>query len=129
LRPGVIDVTAVKDRPDEEIFGPLLQVIQVEDFAGALVEANRTAYGLSAGIMTDKRVLHEVFKASVRAGVVNWNNPLTGARSFLPFGGVGKSGNHRASSYYAADYCSDPVASTESEVVKLPAKLEHGIDE
>jgi len=129
LRPGVVDVTAVADRPDEEVFGPLLQVIQVEDFPAALREANRTAYGLAAGIMTDRRDLHEVFKATVRAGVVNWNNPLTGARSFLPFGGVGRSGNHRASSYFAADYCSDPVASTESEVVALPEKLENGIDE
>jgi hypothetical protein len=32
LTPGILDVTAVADRPDEELFGPLLQVIRYADF-------------------------------------------------------------------------------------------------
>ena len=40
----------------------------------------------------------------VRAGVVNWNRPLTGASSALSFGGTGDSGNNRPSAYFAADY-------------------------
>jgi acyl-CoA reductase-like NAD-dependent aldehyde dehydrogenase len=49
LTPGIIDVTAVAERPDEELFGPLLQVIRYADFDAAIAEANNTQYGLAAG--------------------------------------------------------------------------------
>ncbi len=128
IRPGLIDITTATARRDEEVFGPLLSVIRVKDFAAAIDEANRTAYGLSAGIMTDRAELYEQFRTSVRAGVINWNRPLTGASSRAPFGGVGRSGNHRPSASFATDYCSYPVASLESETLAVPAKLEIGID-
>ena len=48
-------------------------------------------------------------------GVINWNRPTNGASSAAPFGGVGLSGNHRPSAYYAADYCAYPVASSEMD--------------
>lgn len=127
LSPGLVDVTAVADRTDEEVFGPLLQVIRVDDFDAALTEANRTAYGLSAGLLSDRRDLYERFYRATRAGVVTWNRPTTGASGALPFGGVGLSGNHRPSGYYAADYCSYPIASTESPRVERPPKLPPGI--
>ena len=127
LSPGLVDVTAVKDRPDEEYFGPLLQLIRVDDFDAAIAEANRTAYGLAAGLLSDSRELYERFYRAIRAGVVNWNRPTTGASGALPFGGVGLSGNHRPSGYYAADYCSYPVASMEGAKLELPAKLPVGI--
>jgi succinylglutamic semialdehyde dehydrogenase len=38
---------------------------------------------------------------------------LTGASSKAPFGGIGLSGNHRPSAYYAADYCAYPVSGLE----------------
>ena len=50
----------------------------------------------------------------MRAGVVNWNRPTTGASSSAPFGGIGGSGNHRPSAFYAADYCAFPVAGLEA---------------
>ena len=49
-----------------------------------------------------------------RAGIVNWNKPLTGAASTAPSGGTGASGNHRPGAWYAADYCAWPMASLES---------------
>jgi succinylglutamic semialdehyde dehydrogenase len=128
LSPGIIDVTGVVNRRDEEHFGPLLQLLRVNDLDDAIVEANRTAYGLAAGILTDDRKSYEQFFAKIRAGVVNWNRPLTGASSKLPFGGVGNSGNHRPSAAFAADYCSYPIASMESETLAMPAKLTPGID-
>lgn len=128
LRPGVIDVTGVADRPDEELFGPLLQVIRVADFEAAIVEANRTAFGLSAALFCDDRKLYERFYAGIRAGVVNWNRPTTGASSRLPFGGIGLSGNHRPSGYWAADYCSYPVASMEQDSLVMPAQRTPGIE-
>ena len=63
----------------------------------------------------------------IRAGVVSWNRQTTGASGSLPFGGVGLSGNHHPSGYYAADYCSYPVASLENPKLAMPAQLTPGI--
>lgn len=128
LTPGLIDVTAVAARKDDELFGPLLQLIRVKDFDAAIAEANNTRFGLAAGLLSDDRALWERFYRKIRAGVVNWNRALTGASSALPFGGIGDSGNHRPSAYFAADYCSYPVASLEIERVAMPEKLTPGID-
>jgi succinylglutamic semialdehyde dehydrogenase len=115
LAPGLIDVTAVADRPDTEWFGPLLQVIRVPDLDAAITEANRTAYGLAAALLCDNRADYETFRRRVRAGLVNWNRQTTGASSRLPFGGLGHSGNHRPSGFHAIDSCSHPVASLERD--------------
>lgn len=127
LTPGILDVTEVEERNDEEFFGPLLQVIRYDDFDDAIREANNTRYGLAAGLLSDSRERYEQFLIESRAGIVNWNRQLTGAASSAPFGGVGASGNHRASAYYAADYCAYPVASLESESLSLPATLTPGV--
>jgi succinylglutamic semialdehyde dehydrogenase len=128
VSPALLDVTAVTGRDDEEFFGPLLQVIRVPDFEAALREANNTRYGLAAGLISDDAALYERFRAEVRAGIINWNQQLTGASSGAPFGGVGRSGNHRPSAYLAADYCSYPVASIEVPELKLPAQLPPGLN-
>ncbi len=128
LIPGLVDVTGMHERPDEEFFGPLLQVIRVDDFEAALAEANRTRYGLAAALVSDDRALWENFRDRIRAGVVNWNRQTTGASGKLPFGGVGDSGNHRPSAFYAADYCAFPMASLEADKATAPAKLPPGID-
>jgi succinylglutamic semialdehyde dehydrogenase len=127
LTPGILDVTAVRNREDEEIFGPLLQVIRVADFEAAIKEANDTAFGLAAGLLSDSRELYDRFFREIRAGIVNWNRQTTGASGALPFGGVGISGNHHPSGYHAADYCSYPVASLEQATVMLPKQLSPGI--
>ncbi len=127
LTPGILDVSAVAERPDEEFFGPLLQVIRYDSFESAIAEANATAYGLAAGLLSDSRARFEQFWLHSRAGIVNWNKQLTGAASTAPFGGIGASGNHRASAYYAADYCAYPVAGLESESLTLPATLTPGV--
>ena len=115
LTPAIIDITGMKDRPDVELFGPLLQVIKVSDFDEAIAEANNTRFGLSASLLGGTPQDYNRFWANVRAGVVNWNRPTTGANSSAPFGGVGLSGNHRPAAYYAADYCAYPVTSSEME--------------
>jgi succinylglutamic semialdehyde dehydrogenase len=127
LSPGLIDVTTIADRGDEEMFGPLLSVIRVADFESAIVEANNTAYGLAAGLLSDDANLYRQLIQQIRAGVVNWNRQTTGASGRMPFGGCGLSGNHRPSAYHAADYCSFPVASLESEVLAMPEKRLPGI--
>ncbi|MBA3676570.1 MAG: succinylglutamate-semialdehyde dehydrogenase [Sphingosinicella sp.] len=118
LTPAIIDVTEIAERPDEELFGPVLQIIRVKDFEAAIVEANATRYGLAASLVGGSPKQYEQFWTCVHAGVVNWNKPTNGAPSNAPFGGVGLSGNHRPSAYYAADYCAWPVTSVTAELVR-----------
>jgi succinylglutamic semialdehyde dehydrogenase len=106
----------MKERPDIELFGPLLQVIRVPDFTAAIAEANNTRFGLSASLIGGTPEQYNEFWANSRAGVVNWNATTNGASSSAPFGGIGLSGNHRPSAFYAADYCAYPVVSSEIEV-------------
>ncbi|HZF46473.1 MAG TPA: succinylglutamate-semialdehyde dehydrogenase [Sphingomonadaceae bacterium] len=115
LSPAIIDVTNMKERPDVELFGPLLQIIKVDDFDEAIAEANNTRFGLSASLLGGTPQDYNRFWANIRAGIVNWNRPTNGASSEAPFGGVGLSGNHRPAAFYAADYCAYPVASVELE--------------
>ncbi|MBN1612699.1 MAG: succinylglutamate-semialdehyde dehydrogenase [Polyangiaceae bacterium] len=116
VTPGLLEMHAVR-APDEEVFGPLLAVYRARDFTHALELANDTRFGLAAGLIADEPALWSLFVEEARAGVVNWNRPTTGAASTLPFGGPGRSGNHRPSAWYAADYCAYPVASQEATAV------------
>jgi succinylglutamic semialdehyde dehydrogenase len=127
VSPGIVDVTGVAGIPDEEWFGPLLQVVRVASFDEAVRMANATAYGLAAGLLSDDQSLWQKFLVRARAGIVNWNRPTTGAASTAPFGGIGKSGNHRPSAYYAADYCAYPVASIENGLLEMPKQLSPGL--
>jgi succinylglutamic semialdehyde dehydrogenase len=113
---------------DCELFGPLVTVEYVDGFENAIVSANRTRYGLSAGLLSDSRDVFETFVNEVRAGILNWNCPTTGATGRLPFGGIGASGNHRSSGYFAIDYCSDPIASVQSSVLHLPKSVYPGTE-
>ncbi len=115
LTPGIIDVTDLAERPDIELFGPILQVIRVNDFEEAIAEANNTRYGLSSALIGGTAQQYDQYWSNSRAGIVNWNKMTVGASSEAPFGGIGLSGNHRPSAYYAADYCAYPVVSLEAE--------------
>ena len=117
VTPALFDVTGIA-APDDEIFAPVLQVTRAADFDAALAAANRTRFGLSAGLISADDALWERFVIESRAGVVNRNRPTTGASGAMPFGGLGASGNHRPSAYYAADYCAYPVASFEAETAE-----------
>lgn len=129
VSPGIIDVTEIASQvPDEEHFGPLLKVYRYTSLDDAIALANNTKFGLSAGLLADDQADYDYFLPRIRAGIVNWNRPITGASGAAPFGGIGESGNHRASAYYAADYCAYPVASVELEKVALPGTLSPGLD-
>jgi succinylglutamic semialdehyde dehydrogenase len=124
---GIVDVTDAIGIADEEWFGPLLQVVRVASFDTAINVANATEFGLAAALLSNDESLWKRFSVQARAGIVNWNRPTTGAASSAPFGGVGKSGNHRPSAYYAADYCAYPVASIETGELAMPATLSPGL--
>lgn len=125
ISPGLLLLQ--KPGNDQEYFGPLLTAILVKDLDEAILEANRTKYGLAAGVLTDDRSAYHHFVKYVRAGIINWNSPTTGASGKLPFGGTDASGNHRPSGYYASDYCSYPVASIETHELTPPASLPPGL--
>ncbi|MDF2777860.1 MAG: astD [Enterobacteriaceae bacterium] len=127
LTPGIIDLTGVADVPDEEVFGPLLGVWRYDSWEEAVTLANATRYGLACGLVSADREKFDALLLAARAGIVNWNKPLTGAASTAPFGGIGASGNHRPSAWYAADYCAWPMASLESPSLTLPETLSPGL--
>ena len=116
LSPAVIDMTGCAPS-DDELFGPVLQIIRVPDWGAAITAANATRFGLAAGLIGGDAVLFDEFWARSRAGIVNWNRPTNGASSAAPFGGIGASGNHRPSAYYAADYCAFPVATLAADAL------------
>jgi succinylglutamic semialdehyde dehydrogenase len=121
LTPAIIDVSAIH-APDTEVFAPLLQVRRVRDFDAAIEAANATRFGLAGGLISDDAALWARAQMEMRAGVLNWNRPTTGASGALPFGGPGLSGNARPSAWYAADYCAWPVASqTAPKAIAVPA--------
>ncbi|GHA94377.1 succinylglutamate-semialdehyde dehydrogenase [Modicisalibacter luteus] len=126
VTPALIDVTGL-DVPDEEHFGPLLKVHRYRDWNEAIALANDTRYGLAAGLIGGSRDDWNDFLLRIRAGIVNWNRQTTGASSDAPFGGIGDSGNHRPSAYYAADYCAYPIASMEGESLAMPDNLPPGV--
>ncbi|MAP93493.1 MAG: succinylglutamate-semialdehyde dehydrogenase [Ponticaulis sp.] len=107
---GIVDMTGT-DVPDEECFAPLLQVFRVETLDDAITLANRTRFGLSAGLVSDDDDIWNEVRRRVRVGILNRNRPTVGASGKLPFGGPGMSGNFRPGGYYAADYCAWPQAS------------------
>lgn len=117
MAPVILDVSGIAV-PDEEIFAPVLQVHRVASFDEAIRAANATAFGLAGGLITQDPQLWQRYINRARAGVINWNRPTTGASGAMPFGGLGQSGNHRPSAYYAADYCAYPVASFEAPFVR-----------
>ena len=88
----------------EEIFGPVLSVIPVDDYGSAVLALNQTRYGLSSSIFT--RDVNTAFRAmgDFETGIVYVNAGTTGAETHLPFGGWKETGNgHREAGHVALD--------------------------
>jgi|TARA_B110000285_G_scaffold124976_1_gene141019 succinylglutamic semialdehyde dehydrogenase len=111
VTPSLINTQHMAKPYDEENFGPMLQVSFVDSFQEAIESANRTRYGLAAGLISDNDKLFDTFVQDVNAGVINFNSTTTGASGAFPFGGIGRSGNMRPAGFYSADYCAWPKAS------------------
>jgi len=110
VSPSVVEVDEYSLERDMEVFGPLTQIAIVQSLDHAIEQANMTEYGLAASIYTASREIYEEFFMRVRAGCINHNTGTAGASSRLPFGGLGKSGNHRPAGTFSTDYCAYPVA-------------------
>ncbi len=86
----------------EEIFGPVLSVIDVDDFDHAIAIANETTYGLAAGIWTrDIKKAHRAARA-LQAGTV-WINAYNLYDAASPYGGYKASGFGRESGMAGVD--------------------------
>ncbi|MCE3291182.1 MAG: Aldehyde Dehydrogenase [Arthrobacter sp.] len=72
----------------EEIFGPVVAVLEVPDYEAGLTAINDSRYGLTAGICTDSLACATDFAARAQAGVVKVNRPTAGLDLNVPFGGV-----------------------------------------
>ncbi len=127
IRPGLIDINSCSNDRDEEIFGPVLKIQRYKDFSDAIRLANNTKFGLAAGIVCRDRERFEEFFRLTKAGIINWNQQLTGATTLAPFGGIKRSGNFRPAGFLSADYCSYPIASFEVETPRLPVPPVPGI--
>lgn len=127
LTPAIVDVSSMPDIPDTEIFGPVLQVQRYQSREQAVALANATRFGLAAGVISDDVKAFDDYFLQLRAGIINFNKPLTGASSEAPFGGIGASGNHRPSAFYAADYCAYPVATLHGATASTPSTLPPGM--
>ena len=92
----------------EEIFGPVVAVIPIDDFEQAIEVANGVVYGLSASLYTAD--VHKAFLAmrDLHTGIVYVNAPTIGAEIHLPFGGTKQTGNgHREAGTAALDFYSE----------------------
>ena len=88
----------------EEIFGPVLSIIAVDDYDAAMTALNQTRYGLSSSVFT--RDVNLSFRAmrDFETGIVYVNAGTTGAEVHLPFGGWKETGNgHREAGHVALD--------------------------
>ncbi|SFQ35800.1 gamma-glutamyl-gamma-aminobutyraldehyde dehydrogenase [Actinomadura madurae] len=103
VRPSVFDQVKPGMRiAREEIFGPVLAVLEFDDIDEAVRLANDTEYGLAAALWTsDLTTAHRVSRA-LRAGTV-WVNCYEEGDMSVPFGGVKQSGNGRDKSLHALD--------------------------
>jgi acyl-CoA reductase-like NAD-dependent aldehyde dehydrogenase len=92
ISPAVFtDVTQQMTIAREEIFGPVLAIIEVESYRDAIAKANDTEYGLSAAIVTrDPRIMHD-FANDIQSGTVKINRTTTGNLINAPFGGLKRS--------------------------------------
>jgi len=99
------DCSAKMRVAQEEIFGPVVSLIPVNDFAEAVEVANGVPYGLSASIYTKN--VNQAFAAmrDIYTGIVYVNAPTIGAETHLPFGGTKQTGNgHREAAIAAIDF-------------------------
>jgi aldehyde dehydrogenase (NAD+) len=85
------DVSAGMRIAQEEIFGPVLALMIVDDFEEAIRVANGVQFGLSASIVSRDLALVHQFINQIEAGLITVNLPTAGVEYQLPFGGTKES--------------------------------------
>ncbi|MGU0172532.1 hypothetical protein ACVXG8_23855 [Escherichia coli] len=102
-------MTGVAGVPDEEVFGRFcasgVTTLSMKRFEWRITLASLLRSGFPRAGKFDQLLLE------ARAGIVNWNKPLTVLPVPRHSAASGASGNHRPSAWYAADYCAWPMVS------------------
>ena len=117
VSPGIYKMTFDKSSliGKTETFTPQVIFHEARDLNTALEMINRSGYGLALSLFTeDKKVKEEIFYRA-RVGLINYNLSSIGASGFLPFGGLGKSGNDHPAGAFAIDFCVTPLAERSKE--------------
>jgi len=93
VKPTVFDrVTPDMRIAREEIFGPVLSIMRVQDFDEAMQVANDTEFGLSSSIFTNDAARIFRFVDEIETGMMHINSPTTGGEAHIPFGGIKGTG-------------------------------------
>ena len=122
---GVLEVDRFTREEDRETFAPLVRIATADSFEDALTQANASDFGLAASVFTKSDALWSESLQRLHAGCINRNTGTAGASSKLPFGGLGRSGNHRPAAAFALDFCAFPIASMveRSSSAQLPVGM------
>lgn len=100
--PTILDCTGIRaESVEEELFGPVLSVLEFHDEAEAVRIANDTRFGLASGVFTQNLARAHRMSKHIRAGVV-WLNTYRAVSPIAPFGGYGQSGHGREGGLAAA---------------------------
>lgn len=113
VSPSVLSFSEYKQSSvyqNRELFSPQVSLYKIKDFDQASSIINSSGFGLVASLFSNDEILHNKAFLDWKIGLLNINRATTGASSRLPFGGLGKSGNHRPSAHFAVQYCTTPVA-------------------
>ena len=90
----------------EEIFGPVLSILAFEDESEVVERANRTEFGLAAGLFTQNLARAHRTAARLQAGIC-WINDYNVTPVEMPFGGTKQSGIGRENSLAALEFYSE----------------------
>ncbi|HEU4477406.1 MAG TPA: aldehyde dehydrogenase family protein [Pyrinomonadaceae bacterium] len=109
VNPTVFDrVTPDMRIAREEIFGPVLSVLRVNDFEEAMRVANDCEYGLSSSIFSNDATRIFRFVDEIETGMTHINSPTTGGEAHIPFGGIKGTGiGDREQGSTALDFYTD----------------------
>ena len=94
----------------EENFTPQVILYESRSLDQMLEMIHHSGYGLSLSVFTKNPLIKEEFFYRAKVGLIHWNLSSVGASSYLPFGGLGKSGNDRPAGSFAIDFCVSPLA-------------------
>ena len=94
----------------EEFFTPQVLIYEMDSLDQAIELINFSGYGLVLSLFTKEKTIQEEAFYRAKVALIHYNLSSVGASSWLPFGGLGKSGNDRPGGAFMIDSCVSPLA-------------------
>ncbi|MDE0092084.1 MAG: aldehyde dehydrogenase family protein [Oligoflexia bacterium] len=112
VSPGLYKMTFDKNSSfgTKENFTPQVICYETKSLEQALEIIHHSGYGLSLSVFSRNKKVQEEISQRAKVGLINYNLSTVGASGYLPFGGLGKSGNDRPAGAFAIDFCVTPLA-------------------